>query len=141
MVLGSRVVEWIAEHIGLGGAFVTLWIWVRLRRGPALDAVQGDHLPCVAECRSAVPLDHARHNARCDRVADYVACLLVLRLQLRQLQFGNYSATYGSLASVIILLVSIFISAVLLLGAVINADVHHAKAVEPTLKEYGASGA
>ncbi len=56
-------------------------------------------------------------------------------------RLGNYSATYGSLASVIILLVSFFALAVLLLGAVINADVHHAKAVEPTPKENGASGA
>ena len=40
----------------------------------------------------------------------------------------------------IILLVSFFNSAVQLLGAMINADVHQANAVEPTLKENGASG-
>ncbi len=46
--------------------------------------------------------------------------------------FGNYNATYGSLAGVIILLFYFFISsAVLLLGAEVNAVLYKAKAAGP----------
>ncbi len=48
---------------------------------------------------------------------------------------ANYSATYGSLGGVVVLLFYLFISAaVLLLGAEINSEVHHAKEGAPEPK-------
>src|SRR5918995_545489 len=54
--------------------------------------------------------------------------------------FANYTATYGTLGGVVVLLFYFFISAsVLLLGAEINAEVHYAKAGQPEPKADEAS--
>jgi membrane protein len=53
---------------------------------------------------------------------------------------ANYTATYGTLGGVVVLLFYFFISAsVLLLGAEINAEVHYAKAGQPEPKADEAS--
>jgi membrane protein len=52
--------------------------------------------------------------------------------------FGSYGATYGSLGAVVVLLFYFFISsAVLLLGAEVNAEVYHARQDE-RVQERGA---
>jgi len=54
--------------------------------------------------------------------------------------FGNYTATYGSIAGVILLLLWLYLSGlVLLLGAEINAEIEHAAAEEgaPSAKAEG----
>jgi membrane protein len=49
-------------------------------------------------------------------------------------RFGNYEATYGSIAAVIVLLLWLFISAyVILLGAEINAEIEHQTSRDSTI--------
>jgi membrane protein len=62
-------------------------------------------------------------------VATVAWILMSLGLRLYVLNFGNYTATYGSIAGVILLLLWLYLSGlVLLLGAEVNAEIEHAAA-------------
>lgn len=55
--------------------------------------------------------------------------------------FGSYSATYGSLGSVVVILLYFFLSsAMVLLGAEVNAAILHAAERQPSGSEEGSSG-
>ena len=122
MLIGPQVAAWLAGQVGLGELFVTLWTWLRLPVAVLLLAL------AVALVYYALPNVEQRF-----RLITPGAVLAVLAWVAASLGFGyyasnfaNYSATYGSLGGVIVLLLYLFISsAVLLLGAEVNAVLYH----------------
>lgn len=128
MLLGPQAMDWLAGQIGLGGAFVTLWTWLRW---PVLVVL----LMLVAALVYAV----APNVDEPFRFITPGAILAVLMwivasvaFSLYVSNFANYNATYGSLGGVVVLLFYFFVSAaVLLLGAEVNAELHQAKLGQP----------
>lgn len=126
MLIGPRAISWLAEQVGLGQAFTTLWSWLRLPIAALL-------LMCsVAVVYYALPNVDQRF-----RFITPGAVLAVLVWIVASLGFGyyvsnfaNYQATYGSLGAVVILLLHFYLSATtLLLGAELNAVIMHSEPV------------
>jgi len=129
MLLGPQAIEAIADQVGLGSVFVTLWTWLRW---PVL---------AVLLALAAALIYYAAPNVEqpfklITPGAAFAVILWVIAsigFSIYVSTFGNYSATYGSLGGVIVLLFFFFISsAVLLLGAEINAELHRNELGEPT---------
>ncbi len=129
MLLGPQAIEAIADQVGLGSVFVTLWTWLRW---PVL---------AVLLALAAALIYYAAPNVEqpfklITPGAAFAVILWVIAsigFSIYVSIFGNYSATYGSLGGVIVLLFFFFISsAVLLLGAEINAELHRNELGEPT---------
>ncbi len=129
MLLGPQAIEAIADQVGLGSVFVTLWTWLRW---PVL---------AVLLALAAALIYYAAPNVEqpfklITPGAAFAVILWVsasIGFSIYVSIFGNYSATYGSLGGVIVLLFFFFISsAVLLLGAEINAELHRNELGEPT---------
>ncbi|UAW99926.1 YihY/virulence factor BrkB family protein [Halopseudomonas nanhaiensis] len=123
MILGPQVMQWLADQIGFGNLFVTIWTWVRW---PAIVlllmlivAVINYFMPDVEqEFRFITP-------GAAVAVIVWIAASIGFGLYVRN--FGNYDATYGSIGAIIILLFYFYISsAVLLLGVEMNAVIEHA---------------
>jgi len=137
MLLGPQAMEWLAEQIGLGGAFVTIWTWARWPLAVILLTLAAAVIYYVSP-NVEQPFALITPGSL---IAVIVWILATIGFSIYVSNFGNYSATYGSLGGVIALLFFFFISsAVLLLGAEINAEVHHVEEGEPTPKE-GSTGA
>lgn len=118
MVIGPQIASWIAGLIGLEQAFVTVWTWVRWPLIVLLLMV------VVAIIYTVLP--NVRQPFRLITpgatlaVLVWIAASFAFSFYVRN--FGNYSATYGSLGAVVILLFYFFISsAVLLFGGELNA--------------------
>jgi membrane protein len=128
MLLGPRGMEWLADQAGLSSIVVTLWT---LLRWPVLvlllmfvAAVVYWVLPNVDQ-----PFRLITPGAV---LAVVIWVIASLGFSLYVSNFANYSATYGSLGGVIVMLFFFYISsAVLLLGAEINSEVHKVKLGEP----------
>lgn len=119
MLVGPRAMTWIAKQAGLGDLFVTLWTWLRW---PVLAL-----LLMVA----AALIYHVAPNVDQPFVlltpgavlAVIVWVLASVGFSYYVSNFANYGATYGSLGGIIVLLLYFYISsAVLLLGAEVNAE-------------------
>lgn len=128
MLIGPGVVEWVADRAGMGEVFVTLWTWLRLPVAILLLmlalALIYKAFPNVKQpLRSIIP-------GAVLAVIVWIAASLGFSYYLSNL--ANYSATYGSLGTVIALLFYLFLSsAVLLLGAEVNAEIYrHASTTE-----------
>lgn len=123
MILGPQIMEWIANQIGLGSLFVTLWTWLRW---PVIVlllvlavAVMNYFMPDVKQ--------EFRFITPGSAVAVLVWIIASIGFGLYVSNFGNYDATYGSIGAIIILLFYFYISAaVLLLGVEMNAVIEHA---------------
>ncbi len=122
MLIGPRTIGWLAAQVGLGQVFPTLWSWLRLPAAALL-------LMCaVAVVYYAFPNVDQRF-----RFITPGAVLAVLVWIVASLGFGyyvanfaNYQATYGSLGTIIVLLLFFYLSAIaLLLGAELNAVIMH----------------
>lgn len=118
MFLGPQTIAWIAGHIGLGSLFIDLWIWLRIPVAMLLMvvavALMYFFLPNVEQPFRLVSPGSI--------VAVIVWLVATLGLSFYLANFGNYNATYGSLAGVIAMLLYFYVSAaILLLGAEINA--------------------
>lgn len=129
MFLGPQSMEWLADQIGLGSVFVTVWTWLRIPVAILLMvfavALIYYFFPNVDQPFRIVSPGSA--------IAVIGWLLATLGFSLYLSNFANYNATYGSLAGVIILLFYFFISsAVLLFGAEVNAVIF--KAVPETDK-------
>jgi membrane protein len=128
MVLGPEGIEWLADQVGLGPLFVTLWTWLRW---PALVLL----LMLVAALVYRL-LPNVEQPLRLITPGTVVAVVIWIiasvGFALYVSNLTNYSATYGSLGGVIVLLFFFYISgAVLLLGAEINAELHKVKLGRP----------
>lgn len=123
MFLGPQSMEWLADQIGLGSVFVTLWTWLRIPVAILLMMVAiglvYHFFPNVDQ-----PFRIVTPGAV---IAVIVWVLATIGFSIYLMNFASYNATYGSLAGVIILLFYFFISsAVLLLGAEVNAVIFKA---------------
>ncbi|MDQ3655528.1 MAG: YihY/virulence factor BrkB family protein [Chloroflexota bacterium] len=128
MLLGPQAIEAIAEQVGLGSLFVTLWTWLRWPVLAVLLALAAAIVYYVAP-NVDQPFKLITPGAA---LAVILWVIASIGFSIYVSTFGNYSATYGSLGGVIVLLFFFFISsAVLLLGAEINAELHRAELGEP----------
>jgi membrane protein len=123
MFLGPQTIEWLAEQIGLGSLFVNLWTWLRFPVAILLMilivALIYYFFPNVKQPFVLVSPGSI--------VAVVVWILATLGFSFYISNFGNYNATYGSLAGVIVLLLYFYISAMILLfGAELNAVIFKA---------------
>lgn len=121
MLVGPRVMDWLAGQVGLGTLFVMLWVWLRFPVAILLLMI------FVALVYYMFP--------DTDQPFRFITPGAVLAVMVwvgasfgfsyYVANFANYSAIYGSLGAVIVLLVYIFISAaVLLFGAEVNAEIY-----------------
>jgi membrane protein len=122
MLVGPQVMEWLADQIGLGPLFVTLWAWLRLPVAILLLMV------VVALVYYLFPnVDQPFRFITPGSVLAVVVWIAAsFGFSFYVSNFASYSATYGSLGAVIVLLLYFFVSAaVLLFGAEVNAQVYY----------------
>jgi membrane protein len=121
MLVGPRVMEWLAEQMVVGTVFVALWSWPRFPVAVVLLMF------VVALIYYLFP-----NGDQPFRLITPGAVLAVLVWIAASLgfsfyvsNFSNYGAMYGSLGAVIVLLIYLYISAVVLLfGAEVNAEIY-----------------
>jgi membrane protein len=129
MVLGPNAMQWLSGPLGLSGVFTTLWIWLRWPVAILLL------LLTFALIYKVIPnIDQPFRFVTPGAVIAVVVWILAsVGFSIYVANFGNYSATYGSLGGIVILLLYFFISAaVFLFGAEINATIHPVESPEVT---------
>src|SRR4051794_14408267 len=122
MVIGPEIAEWLAQQIGLGTAFVVLWEWLRI---PAAILLLIIVLALVYYLFPNIDQPF--------RVITPGAILAVIvwlgasfGFSYYVNNFANYNTIYGSLGTVIVILVYLYITAgVVLFGAEINEQVYY----------------
>ena len=142
MLVGPQVIEWLASQVGLGPLFVTLWAWLRFPVAILLLMV------FVALVYYMFPnTDQPFRFITPGSVLSVIVWIASsFGFSYYVSNFANYSAIYGSLGAVIVMLLYIFISAaVLLFGAEVNAEIYKQFADgenerEKTQEEKGQSG-
>ena len=121
MLIGPQVASWIAQQVGLGSVFATVWTWARIP------------VALVLLVLVAALVYYLFPNAdQPFRVITPGAVLAVIVWVVASLgfswyvaNFASYNATYGALAAVIVLLFYFFISAaILLFGAELNSEIY-----------------
>jgi membrane protein len=125
LVFGAQIGEVVADHLGLGSVFTTVWNVI------SILVVIACVLFGVALLYYLAP--DARQNWRWVTPGSVVALVLWLAmsvgLRVYVAHFANYSATYGSIGGVILLILWLYLTGiVLLVGAEINAEIEHAAA-------------
>ena len=125
MVTGPQVMEWLASQVGLQDIVVTLWTWLRW---PVVVVLM---MLVVAVLYYVTP--DVEQKFRFITPGSVLAVIVWIAASvgfgIYVANFGNYDATYGSVGAVIVLLLYFYISsAVLLLGAEMNAVIEHASA-------------
>lgn len=122
LLIGSEVVQWLAQQIELSSVFVALWEWLRIPVAVLLLIV-GLALVYYFFPNTDLSLRSIAPGAFL-AVIVWLGASFGFSFYLKN--FASYSATYGSLAATIILLLYMFISAcALLLGAEVNAQIYH----------------
>lgn len=122
VIVGPDAMNWLADQADLGDLSVTLWTWLRF---PVLALLL---MIAVALIYYVAPDVDQRFAIITPGsvVAVLVWLIAAAGLSFYISGFADYSATYGSLAGIIVLLVFLYLSsAVLLLGAEINAELFH----------------
>lgn len=122
MLIGPQIVEWLAQQIGLGAVFVAVWNWLRIPVAILLL------MTVVAFIYYLLPnVDLPFRFITPGSVLAVIAWIAAsLGFSYYVNTFANYSATYGSLGAIIVLLFYFFISAVVLLfGAEMNAQIYY----------------
>lgn len=121
LLLGPEVLDWLSGYVGSSSVFVAVWTWLRL---PVVVLI----LMLVAALVYYVvpnveqPFRFITPGAT---IAVLVWLLASIGFSIFVSNIANYDATYGSLGGIVVLLFYFFItSAVLLLGAEINAGVY-----------------
>lgn len=127
MAVGPQAVEWLADQAGLGSLFVTLWTWLRIPVAIVLLMMAAAFLYYVAP-----NVDQRFQFITPGAILAVLVWIIAsIGFSIYVANFSNYSATYGSLGGIIIVLFYFYISAaVLLLGAEINAEVRKSRVGE-----------
>lgn len=121
MLIGPQAAAWLAEQVGIGSVFVALWAWLRVPVAVLLLVVLVA-LVYYLFPNTDQPFRFITPGALL-AVIGWLAASLGFSFYVSN--FADYSATYGSLGAVIVLLLYLFISAaVLLFGAEVNAELH-----------------
>ena len=119
MLIGPQAASWLAEQVGIGPLFVALWAWLRVPVAVLLLVVLVA-LVYYLFPNTGQPFRFITPGALL-AVIGWLAASLGFSFYVSN--FADYSATYGSLGAVIVLLLYLFISAaVLLFGAEVNAE-------------------
>jgi membrane protein len=133
MVFGPRLGRALADRLGMGPFFTTVWDVASVPVAMLLVLVG------IALVYYLAPA--AKQRWRWVTPGSAVALVLWLAmsygLRLYVTRFANYNATYGSIGGVILLMLWLYLTGlVLLVGAEINAEIEHAAARrgEPTAK-------
>ncbi|MEB0046307.1 MULTISPECIES: YihY/virulence factor BrkB family protein [unclassified Pseudomonas] len=122
MVLGPQVMGWIAAQVGLEDFIVTVWT---LLRWPVIVILM---MMAVALIYYVMPdvRQEFRFITPGSVLAVVVWIIASLGFAFYVKTFANYNAMYGSIGAIIVLLLYFYISsAVLLLGAEMNAVIEH----------------
>ena len=121
MLLGPQVAQWFGNLVGLGSLFVTLWTWLRIPVAVVLLMLVLALIYYLFP-NTGQPFRIVTPGAII-AVIVWVAASLGFSFYVQN--FGSYSATYGALAAVIVLLFYFFISAaVMLFGAEVNSEAY-----------------
>ncbi|WP_120993352.1 YihY/virulence factor BrkB family protein [Stutzerimonas urumqiensis] len=123
MIVGPQVMEWLAARVGLEQVVVILWTWLRW---PVVVILL---MLAVAMLYYFAP--NVQQQFRFITPGSVLAVIVwiaaSLGFGLYVQNFSDYNATYGSIGAIIVLLLYFYISsAVLLLGAELNAVIEHA---------------
>lgn len=122
LMLGPQAMQWLADKVGLGQIFVTIWAWLRWPAALLLLTLAVAVVYYVApdveqEFRFITP-------GATLAVIVWVAASVGFNYYVSN--FADYNATYGSVGAIIALLFYFFLSAaVMLFGAEINAVIEH----------------
>ena len=117
-VFGEQIGEFAFEFLGMGDQFLVIWTWIRFL------------LPPVVLFIVFVGLYYLAPNLKVKYVTVLPGALFAtlgwiivsLGFSFYVNNFGNYSATYGSIGGVIILMIWLYLSAmIILIGGEINA--------------------
>jgi membrane protein len=125
LLIGPKVVEWIVGLVGLeevSEVFISLWVWLRLPVALVLLMLSVSIIYWV--------FPNVNYSYRLitpgAALAVMVWVLASLGFSFYLANFANYSVIYGSIGAAFVLLLYFYISAeVLLLGAEVNAAIHH----------------
>ena len=125
MLITSEMAEWLAQQLGLASVFVTLWQWLRIPAATllfiALLALIYYLFPNINQ-----PFRLITPGAVLAVIAWLVASF---GFSFYVNNFASYSAIYGSLGAVIVLLIYFYITAfVVLFGAEVNEQIYNLSA-------------
>lgn len=122
MLIGPQVMTWLAQQFGMDQLFVTLWRWLRIPVAIVLLMIS------VALMYYFAPnVDHKFRLITPGAVlAVIVWAAASFGFSYYVSNFANYNAMYGSIGTIIVLLLYFYISSlVLLFGAEVNAVIEH----------------
>ncbi|WJN58524.1 YihY/virulence factor BrkB family protein [Pseudomonas sp. SO81] len=122
MVLGPQAMNWLAMQVGLEETVVLLWAWLRWPLAVLMLVL------VVAAVYYLAPdvKQEFRFITPGSILAVVVWIVASLGFGFYAQNFADYNATYGSIGAIIVFLLYLYISsAVLLLGAELNAVVEH----------------
>jgi membrane protein len=123
MLIGPRLVERIAEVVGLDEVFVFLWGWLRFPVALLLLAV----VLSLVYRYGPDARQRFRSVGRGAALAVVLWAISSVGFSVYLANFANYGVTYGSLGAAVGLLFYLYLSAsVVLLGAEVNAAIYHA---------------
>ncbi len=121
ILLGSQVAQWFGNLVGLGSLFVTLWTWLRIPVAVVLLMLVLALIYYLFP-KTDQPFRFITPGAVL-AVIVWLGASFAFSWYVKN--FANYSATYGALGAVIVILLYFFISAaIMLLGAEINAEAY-----------------
>jgi membrane protein len=122
MLVGPQLATWIAEQVGMGSVFATVWAWARIPVAVVLLMLVAA-LVYYLFPNTDQPFRFVTPGAV---LAVIVWVLASLGFSWYVANFASYNATYGSVAAIIVVLFYFFISAaILLFGAELNSEVYH----------------
>jgi membrane protein len=118
LLIGPQAMDWLSRQIGFERFFVELWTWLRWPLSLLLLSLSAAMVYYSAPAKQ--PRFRFITPGAVLSVLIWIAASLGFNFYVSN--FGNYNAMYGSIGSVIVLLLYFFISsAVLLFGAQMNA--------------------
>jgi membrane protein len=123
ILIGPRLIERMAEVIGLDEVFVFLWGWLRFPVALFLLAV----VLSLVYRYGPDARQHFRSVGRGAALAVVLWAISSVGFSFYLANFADYGVTYGSLGAAVGLLFYLYLSAsVVLLGAEVNAAIYHA---------------
>lgn len=125
VLYGEHMASWVADLVGLGPAFTTVWL---VAQWPVIIALMLTVIAAIYYFCPAIEQDW-RWVSPGSVFAVGMWLLMSLGFKAYVDNFGNYNKVYGSIAGVIVLMLWLYWSGVvLLLGGEINAEIEHAAA-------------
>jgi len=130
LVFGPHIGAAVAGQLGLGALFTSLWIVINI---PIVIFCGLVGIALVYYLAPAVE-QHWRWVTPGSVVALGLWLVTSWGLRLYVARFGDYNATYGSIAGIMLLMLWLYLTGVILLiGAEINAEIEHAAALHGAL--------